>query len=112
MFTKTELDAGLKKLKIADKMRKEAEQSKADHKKASKERKLQNEALEKQWKLDMDAYAIREAAWHVECAAMEAEWNEQRDEARKIHKHCGGATLGRTPILGCTQEPREKLPIA
>ena len=24
---------------------------------------------------------------------------------------CGGATHGRTPILGCTQEPRKKLPI-
>ena len=26
-------------------------------------------------------------------------------------RRCGGATHDRTPILGCTQEPREKLPI-
>lgn len=34
----------------------------------------------------MDAYAIREAAWHVECASIEAEWNKQRDQAHKVHK--------------------------
>ena len=63
-----------------------AEQAKADRKKASEGRKLQKQAIEDQWKLDSDAHAIKEAAWCVECAAIEAQWKEQRDQARLIHK--------------------------
>ena len=47
VFTRTELNIGLKKLGIADKMKKQAKHCKVDHKKPSKEFKLQNEALEK-----------------------------------------------------------------
>lgn len=39
---------------------------------------LQKQAMEDQWKLDSDAHAIKEAAWRVECAAIEAQWQEQR----------------------------------
>ena len=50
--------------------------------------------------------------------ARKAASNHEESQAHFLHllanlvRRCGGATHGRTPILGCTQEPREKLPIA
>ena len=87
VFTRAELNAGLKKLKIADKMKREPEQAVADRKKALEGRRLQKQALEVQWRFDFDAYTIKEGAWCVEYAAIIAEWKEERDQARIAHKH-------------------------
>ena len=67
-------------------MKREAEQAVADRRKASEERKLQKQALEVQWRLDFNVYTIKEGAWRVECAAIMAEWQEARDQARIAHK--------------------------
>ena len=86
VFTRTELNAGLKRLEEVDKQKREAEQGIATRKRALEERKVQKLALETQWKLDLEEYAIKEGAWRVECTAIEAQWREQRDQARLAHK--------------------------
>ena len=80
------LNEGLKKLEIAEAARAAREKAALERKLAAEERKNAKQALDKQYKLDLDAYVDQIDAWKKEVAALDAAWKEQRDEARLAHR--------------------------
>ena len=80
------LNEGLKKLELAEEARVGREQLALERKLAVEERKNAKQALEVQWRCDLDVYADQVAAWREEVAEIDAAWKEQRDEARIAHK--------------------------
>ena len=80
------LNEGLKRLEIAEAARAVREKAAFERKLAAEERKNAKQALDKQYKLDLDAYADQIDAWKNEVAALDAAWREQRDEARLAHR--------------------------
>ena len=57
-----------------------------ERKLASEERKQAKQVREQQWRFDLDAYPDQVTAWREQVASLEAEWKEQRDQARTVHK--------------------------
>ena len=80
------LNEGLKKLELAEAARVVREKAALERRLASEEKKNAKQALERQWKLDMDAYTKQLDAWREESAVLEATWREQRDQARIAHQ--------------------------
>ena len=80
------LNEGLKRLEIAEAARAAREKAAFERKLAAEERKNAKQALDRQYKLDLDAYADQIDAWKNEVAALDAAWREQRDEARLAHR--------------------------
>ena len=50
------------------------------------EQKIAKRALEIQWRLDLDSYADEVTAWREKVATLDAEWREERDQARMAHQ--------------------------
>lgn len=53
---------------------------------ALEEKKNAKQALERQWKLDIDTYTNELDVWCEEEDTLEAAWREQRDQARMAHQ--------------------------
>ena len=81
------LNEGLKKLAIAEAAKAEREKAALEHKLAAEERKNTKQELDKQYQLDLDAYADQITAWKNKVAELDAAWKKQRDEARMAHRH-------------------------
>ena len=86
MLSRQVLNEGLKKLELAKQAKARHEDKVKKRKLLAEERKQAREVLERQWKLDYEAYRVQMQLWHEDCAAVEAIWREQRDEARNARK--------------------------
>ena len=75
------LNEGLKKLELAEAAKIQREKAALKRRLVADERKIAKQALEIQWRLDLDSYANEVTAWREKVATLDAEWREERDQA-------------------------------
>lgn len=80
------LNEGLTKLELAEATKIAREQAALERKLAAEERKNAKQAVDKQWKFNLDLYADQMAAWREEVAVLDTAWKPERDKARMAHK--------------------------
>ena len=75
------MNEGLKKLELAEAAKIQREKAALKRRLVADERKIAKQALEIQWRLDLDSYANEVTAWREKVATLDAEWREERDQA-------------------------------